>query len=229
MNAGFNAATDLLSMGTNWKVKNSGLNASGSMGECPNSLNDITHRDAYGERIAPSAEYELDADVTSLPDLGTVVTVGTKKVAVNSITIKTTKGVAVSASVSGVQVEDGAATKRTYSCGTIALSCRHRAQDILGLIGSTTPLTLTDATFAFTCDITLSEPKGVIENHDVSNGKVVATYTHTVGDATAVTAPTLTGNDAAVSAPVSKTSPENDYTTYAYSITKSLTGTDEEE
>lgn len=225
-NAGFNAATDIFSMGADWGVRSANENRSGSTAECPNSLGDITHRDQYADRVAPSAEYVLEADVDELPDLGTVVTIGNNKVAINSITVKTAKGAAPTASVSGVQVSSDATTKRTYSCGTINLTARHRAQDILGLIGSSTPTTLTEATFTFTCDITLADPKGSIANFDVSNGKVVASYTHTTGDGTTVPAPSVTGNAKVVSAPVSKDSPENDYTTTTYAVTDSLTGTD---
>lgn len=225
-NAGFNAATDIFSMGADWGVRSANENRSGSTAECPNSLGDITHRDQYADRVAPSAEYVLEDDVDELPDLGTVVTIGNNKVAINSITVKTSKGAAPTASVSGVQVSSDATTKRTYSCGEIALSARHKAQDILGLLGSTTPATLTEATFTFTCDITLADPKGSIANFDVSNGKVVASYTHTTGDGTTVSAPSVTGNTKVVSAPVSKDSPENDYTTTTYAVTDSLTGTD---
>lgn len=225
-NAGFNAATDIFSMGADWGVRSANENRSGSTAECPNSLGDITHRDQYADRVAPSAEYVLEADVDELPDLGTVVTIGNNKVAINSITVKTAKGAAPTASVSGVQVSSDATTKRTYSCGTIDLTARHRAQDILGLLGSSTPTTLTEATFTFSCDITLADPKGSIANFDVSNGKVVASYTHTTGDGTTVSAPSVTGNTKVVSAPVSKDSPENDYTTTTYAVTDTLTGTD---
>lgn len=223
-NAGFNAATDIFSMGTKWGVRSANENRSGSTAECPNSLGDITHRDQYADRVAPSAEYVLEDDVVGLPDLGTVVTIGNNKVAINSITVKTSKGAAPTASVSGVQVSSDATTKRTYACGMINLSARHKAQDILGWLGQTPPTTLTEATFTFSCDITLADPKGSIANFDVSNGKVVASYTHTTGDGSAVSAPSVTGNTRVVSAPVSKDSPENDYTTTTYSVTDSLTG-----
>jgi len=226
-NAGFNAATDLFNMGSSWKVKSSNLNKSASAAECPDSQGDITHRDAYGEKIAPTAEYELGAtDVTSLPPLGTVVSVGTAKVAIASIAIKTTKGAPVTATVTGVQVQAAATTKRTYACGTVNIAARHKAQDILGLLGQTCPATLTDATVTFSADVTVAEPQGDIVNHDVSNGKVVASFTHTSGDGAAIAAPTVTGNDAVVSQPVTTTSPENDYVTTEYGVTKSLTGTD---
>lgn len=225
-NNGFNAATDIFSMGDDWGVRSANENRSGSTAECPNSLGDIAYRDQYADRVAPSAEYVLEADVDELPDLGTVVTIGSHKVAINSIVIKTAKGAAPTASVSGVQVNDDATTKRTYSCGTIALSARHRAQDILGLFGQTVPQTITEATYTFTCDITLADPKGTIENFDVSNGKVVASFTHTTGDGTTAAAPSVSGTTKVVSAPVTKDSPENDYTTTTYSITDSLTGED---
>lgn len=223
-NAGFNAATDIFSMGDVWGVRSSNENRSGSTAECPDSLGDITHRDSYADRIAPSAEYVLEKDTNGIPDLGTVVTIGSKKVAINSITVRTVRGTAPAATVSGVQVSDGATTKRTYGCGAIALSARHKAQDILGWLGLTPPTTLTEATFTFSCDITLADPKGAIANFDVSNGRVVAAYTHTTGDGTTVSAPSVTGDTRVVSAPVSKDSPENDYTTTTYSVTDSLTG-----
>lgn len=225
-NNGFSSATDIFSLGTSWGVRSNSEGKSGSTAECPNSLGDITHRDEYAERIAPSAEYVLEADVDELPDLGAVVTISTKKVAINSITVRTSRGAAPSATVSGVQVNDGAATGRTYSCGALAISARHRAQDILGLLGATTPTTLTDATVTFSCDITLADPKGVIEKFDAGNGRYVAQFTHTCGDGTVPGAPSVSGAAQVVSAPVTKESPENDYVTATYSVTGSLTGSE---
>lgn len=224
-NAGFNAATDIFGMGANWEVKSSDDNASGSVAECPNSNGDITHRDAYGQRLAPSAEYVLVGDVTSLPALGTVVTYAGKKIMLTQIVVNTAQGAAPTASVSGVEVESGASTARTYSCGTIALSARHRAQDILSL-HSTLPATCTEASFTFAVDPSFADPKGSIEASDVHNGRVSASYTHTSGTGDSITPPTLSGTDAVVSEPVSKSSPENDYVNVTYSITDTLTGTD---
>jgi len=225
-NNGFNAATDIFSLGSKWKVQTSNTNASGSVAKCPNSKGDTTHRDAYAQRIAPSAEYVCIDDVDELPDLGTIVTIETKKVMITQIVVKTAKGAAPTASVSGVQVEDGATAKRTYSCGTIALSARHQAQDILGLHGSTTPDTLTESTFTFSITPSLAEPQGTIYNSDCSDGEMVAQFTHTSGTGAAITAPSVSGTTKVVSDPVSKTSPENDYVTMSYSVTDSLTGTD---
>lgn len=225
-NAGFNAATDIFSLGVKWGVKSNAMNASGSTAECPNSDGDITHRDQYANRIAPSAEYTLVGDVTSLPNLGTVVTIDNKKVMLTQIVVRTAKGAAPTATVSGVEVESSAATRRKYACGTIALSARHKAQDILGLLGQNTPTTLTEATFTFSIDPTLADPKGTITASDCCNGKVVAQYVHVSGDGTAVSAPSVTGNVKVVSEPVSKTSPENDYVTTTYALTDSLTGSE---
>ena len=203
-------------------------NASGSVAKCPNSLNDATHRDAYGVRIAPSAEYTLIADVEELPDLGSIVTVDGKKVMITQISIKTSKGAAPTASVSGVEVHAGATAKRTYSCGEINLTARHRAQDILGLLGQTTPATLTESTFTFSVQPSLAEPQGTIYNCDCGDGQVVAQFTHTSGTGAAISAPTVTGSAQVVSEPVSKTSPENDYVTVSYAVTDSLIGTEAE-
>ena len=223
-NNGFNAATDIFSMGAKWKVKSNDTNASGSVAECPNAVGDTTHRDAYGKRIAPSAEYTCVDDVDELPDLGTILTIETKKVMISQIVIKTAKGSAPTASVSGVQVEDGATTGRTYSCGEIALSARHKAQDILGMLGENTPDTLTESTFTFSITPSLADPKGTVEASDCADGKVVAQFTHTSGTGEAISAPAVSGTTKVVSDPVSKTSPENDYVTVTYSVTDSLVG-----
>ena len=224
-NAGFNAATDIFSMGANWKVKTSNMNASVSTAECPNRYDDVTHRDQYGERIAPTATYELAAAVTSLPALGSIVTIESKKVAISQLVVRTSHGQFPTLEVTGVQVQNSATAVRTYSCGTIALAPRKMAQDILKWLGNSTPDTLTEAVFTFSANVMPSEPKGEIVNHDVTNGRCEASYTHTSGTAAAPTVPTVTGSKV-VSAPSSKSSPENDYVTFAFSITDSLTGTD---
>ena len=225
-NAGFNAATDLFGLGANWKVKTSSINASASTAECPDSAGDTTHRDVYADKIAPTAEYVIVGDVSSLPALGTVVTVSTKKVMLTQLVVKTSKGAAATLTASGVQVESGASTRRTYSCGTVAISARHLAQDILGIHGATTPSTITESTFTFSVEPSFADPKGTVEASDCSNGKVVAEFTHTSGTGAAITPPSVSGTAKVVSDPASPTSPENDYVTTGYSITDSLTGSE---
>jgi hypothetical protein len=61
-NAGFNAATDIFGLGASFRVKGANLNKSCSTAECKNYLGDVTHRDQHGERIAPTADYELAAE-----------------------------------------------------------------------------------------------------------------------------------------------------------------------
>lgn len=225
-NNGFNAATDIFGMGDNWGVRTSNDNAGGSVAECPNSLGDITHRDAHSQRIAPTAEYVLKNDVTSLPALGTIVTYGDKKVMIVQIVVNTSQGAAPTATVTGAEVQSGASTRRTYSCGTIALSARHKAQDILSLHSPSLPETCTAATFTFAIDPSFADPKGVIANSDCHNGRVTAQYTHTSGTGAAISAPSVSGTAKVVSEPVSKTSPENDYVTVAYTLADSLTGSE---
>lgn len=225
-NNGFNAATDIFGFGSKWGVDDSQDNASGSVAECPNSDGDATHRDPHSQRIAPTAKYTLKQDVTSLPALGTVVTYKSKKVMLTKIVINTQQGVAPTAQVSGVEVEASATTRRTYSCGTLAISARHKAQDIIGVHGQSVPATITAATFTFEIDPSFADPKGVIEASDCHNGRVTAQFTHTSGTGAAISAPSVTGNAKVVSEPASETSPENDYVTTTYAILDSLTGSD---
>lgn len=224
-NGGFNAATDIFGLGAAFKVKTNQMNATGSLAECKDRFGDVTHRDRWGDRIAPTAEYEVADDVTELPALGGVVVIDGKSVAIASIVINTQIGAAPTVTVTGVQVQDGASAIRTYACPGVSVSPRHRAQDITGDLGATTPATLNSASFTFSADITIAEPQGVIIASDCSNGRYEASYTHAVGDGNPVNAPAVTGNKV-VSAPVSKTSPENDYTSYTYTVSGTLTGTE---
>lgn len=223
MNAGFNAATDIFSLGDAFAVKGANLNKSCSTAECKNYLGDVTHRDQHSERIAPTAEYELLEEITEIDFLGKVIEIGGKTVAIESVSVNTAVGSAPTISVTGKQIEDGGTAKRTYECPAVKVTPRHRAQDITGDLGETTPATLTSASFTFSVDITTAENKGEISASDCSNGRYEASYTHTVGDGSEVTAPAVSGSKV-VSAPVSKNMPENGYVEYTYAINGTLTG-----
>lgn len=223
MNAGFNAATDIFGLGDAFAVKGANLNKSCSTAECKNYLGDVTHRDQHSERIAPTAEYELLEEITEIDFLGKVIEIGGKTVAIESVSVNTAVGSAPTISVTGKQIEDGGTAKRTYECPAVKVTPRHRAQDITGDLGETTPATLTSASFTFSVDITTAENKGVICASDCSNGRYEASYTHIVGDGSEVTAPAVSGSKV-VSAPVSKNMPENGYVEYTYAINGTLTG-----
>ena len=194
-------------------MKSCNLNASVSTAECYNRFDDVTARDQYGEKIAPTATYELAGSVTSLPALGSIVTIDAKKCAISQMVVRTAHGQYPQLEISAVQVEDGATGSRKH------------AQDILKWLDNTTPDTLTEATFTFSANVLASEPQGVIVNHDVSDGRCEAAYTHTSGTGTAPAVPSVSGSRV-VSAPSSKSSPENDYVTYSFAITDTLTGAD---
>ena len=224
-NTGFNAASDIFSLGTSWKPVSLTANKSHSVAECKNSFGDIVARDVYGETVAPSVDYELVAAVTSLPALGTVVSYDSKKIAISSITIRTSMGAAPTATVSGTRVEDGASTGRTYALPTLAISTRHRAQDITSE-HATEPSTLSEATFTFTCDVTTASADGEIVSSDVSNGRYEASFTNTLSSATAsVTLPSVSGTKV-LSSPETKTFARDGYITTAYTATDSLTGSE---
>lgn len=225
-NAGFNAATDIFSIGEDWAVKSSDLNASVNTAECKNRKGDTTHRDQYGARIAPTAAYECIDDGASLPALGTVVTIDGKKVAISRMRISTQAGQAPQLTVEGTQIEStSSAAVRTYDLPTLSLSTRHRAQDVTGELGNSTPDNLVQADFTFEVDITLAEPKGTIVASDASNGRYEAAYTFASGDGTAPAVPSASGSKV-VSSPLSKSSPENDYVSYSFTVSDTLTGTD---
>lgn len=113
----------------------------------------------------------------------------------------------------------------TYALGTIVCSVRHKAQ-ILGsaftLAGDGCSLNACD--YQAECKVSRATVKGDTVAHDVSEGKAVVTATVVQSGETA---PTVTpGEGWDLTSPVTVSSPDSDYQTVTFTLTKSLTGTD---
>lgn len=243
-NATFNAGIDyfgLESASSNaLKVKSSAENRSMQSASGANTYGDIVKVDGYGETAAPSAEYDVVAELTedTFPKLGSVnsVTGVDKPVVFGTVTINTQSGSAPTVSVSGTMVQTGAATLRDYELPEMTLTPRHRAQDFLGAVdikkGTVTASAIDDyglesVSATFPIEITLAQPKGVVMNYDLHGGTATCSYTM---NWYASTAPTIALSTAAttagftMSAPVSKADPEGGYTQYTWTVSLPLVG-----
>lgn len=227
--AGFSAPIDWFSMaGSTMAITGSSDGRSNQVAEAVDAQGDVTARDIYGDKVAPSAEYILKSALTALTALGSIssVTFGsaTKKVMVTSITVTTNTGAIPTISASGVEVESGASTGRTYSCGTIALACRAKAQDILSAITATNA-DLNSASFTFSINPVIGETaaSGVVAS-DCNKGSVVAQYSYVQTGSTDATFSGASGYD--VTAAPTATRNDGAYIEWSVSVTGDLTGSD---
>lgn len=249
-NATYNAAIDYFELETATdaalKLKSSAENRSIQTATGANTYGDTVAVDQYGEVAAPSAEYDVVAEVehdpsasaTTLVTLGTVATVTgiTNPVVLGSLSISTATGSAPSVSASGQEVQTGATQLRAYKLPAFTLSPRHRAQDFLGLCaikkGSATADTGTDYGLSsvnanFPIEFTLAQPQGQLKNYDIHGGTATVDYTM---NWYASTAPTIELTAAATALGATSTivknrsDPDNGYTQYTWQISFPLVG-----
>ena len=245
--ATYNAAIDYFGLQTATsaalKLKSSTENRSIQSTSGANTYGDAAVVDTYGETAAPSAEYDVVADVahtTAAPlvTLGTVSTVqGVENpVVLGSLSISTQTGSAPSVSASGQMVQTGATQLRAYKLPAFALSPRHRAQDFLGLCtikkGNTAASDVEDYGYSsvsanFPIQITLAQPQGVTMNYDLHGDMATVDFTM---NWYAATAPTIELSNAAtalgatMASKGSRSDPDNGYTQYTWQVSFPLTG-----
>ena len=200
-------------------------NASTQEKEAKNDRGDIIARNIYGAVKNPSSEYRLAAALSKAITLGSVTTVGTDKIVLKSVSIKTSEGKAPEISAGGESIQDEGTVSSTVALGTVAVSVRHKAQILFAsftLAGTGCALNSCEADC--TCEISKATKEGDCLAHDVSGAKVIVKATVIQTGATAPTITPATGWD--LTAPVSVTSPDGDYETVTFSLTKSYAGTD---
>lgn len=234
------------------KLKSSNENRSMQNKSGPNTPGDPVVIDGYGETAAPSAEYEVIADMTAadLPILGTVTAAAnsgitidgtTRPVALGGISISTQTGSAPTLSANGQAIQVGGTQKRWYDLKTIFpnfnLSTRHRAQDFLGLCvikkGADVASAIEDYGLSsvnanFPVEFTLAQPQGVLLNYDLHGGAVTVPYTMNWYASTEPTIELASGVPAntTITTPKSRADPENGYTQYTWQVSIPLIGSD---
>lgn len=257
MSTTFNKAVDYFKLvadsSPKLKIKSSNENRSKQTASGQNTHGDTVVVDGYGETAAPSAEYEVIADMAAadLPILGSVVAAansgisigGTSRpVALGSISISTQTGAAPTFTANGQAIHVGGTQKRWYVLATafpaFALTTRHRAQDFLGLCSikkgssAASPVEdygLSSVNATFPVEFTLAQPQGEILNYDLHGGTVTVDYTMNWYSATAPTIELASGVPAntTITNPEGRSDPENGYTQYTWQVSVPLVGSDE--
>jgi len=193
--------------------------------ETPNERGDIISRDVFGESFAPSCEYKLQEDLSKAISLGNVSTVGTEKVVLTKLSIKTGAGKEPQISASGESIQDAGTATSTVALGTVVCSVRHKAQ-ILGTAFtlSGTGCVLNECGIDYEAAITKTEKNGVVLVHDMSAGKatVQATILQTGSTKPSVTA--AEGWD--ITSPLTESDPDSNVASWTVTLTKSFAGTD---
>lgn len=175
-------------------------------------------------------------------------------VVLGGLSFSTQNGSAPTVSANGQAVQVGAsAALRTYVLPKITLSPRHRAQDFLGLCTIKKGLNVADPVTDYgleSCNgnfpivFTLAQPKGVLYNYDLHADMVTADYTMNWyghgGNPDALIEPTIVcvstidlkvGSSTvavpvAMTAPKTKSCPENGYIQYTWQVSFPLIGKD---
>ena len=225
MNDGFSAAEDYFSPNAALQAKSSQDGKTSSLAECPDEYGDTVAHDVYGELLNPSVEYVVKSAITkstTLVTLGSIHTVGTKKVMLTTCVVTTSANNPPTVSLSGVEVESGAVAKRTYAV-KIDLLPRSKAQDVAGAFTASSKFT--QITTTFSVDPHVQTVGGTPVASDASHGKIEVAATMTDGDGTGtITAATAGGFT--VTAVPAETDPDANYITRAATATKFLTGTE---
>lgn len=235
------------------KVTSSSENRSMQTSTGPNTYGDIVAVDAYGDTAAPQAEYQVigDVDDKHLVDAGgslkTVVGM-TGPVVFGSLSFSTSNGSAPTMSASGQMVQQGAVRLRKYTPIAFKITARHRAQNCIGTWdgsnfvpaviikkGSAVASDITDYGLEsvsgdlMPIELTTGMPKGVLRTYDIHGGTATISYSM---NWYASVAPTIELSEAAqtakmiLSAPQTKSDPENGYTQYTWSISVPMFGSE---
>jgi len=180
-NSGFSAPIDYWGgfSGLVAKSSESGYNA--SVVTAKNAKGDTIAFDRIGGIINPSVEYALTAafeNANNVLALGKVVsyTVSstTRKLMMTQVVVKTVAGEPPTITVSGVQVENSATTKRTYPVAFQVVP-RSKAQDVAGAFDVSIPLHSVETVFAI--DPVVATIGGWPTAHDLNNGRIEANAT----------------------------------------------------
>lgn len=201
--------------------KSSSDGKTSSVAEAPNEYGDTIAHAVYGEVIAPSTEYAVTGNVSlSVLILGSIHTVGTKKVMMTTVAINTQAGQPPTVTISGVEVESGATAKRTYACsGT--LTPRSKSQDVASAFSASEKFTSISTTFSVDPHVQTVEGDPVAS--DCSHGRIEVQGTMTDDDGTGeITA----GTGFTITAAEAESDPDAGYQTKTATASKFLTGTE---
>ena len=180
---------------------------------------DIVARDLAGERISPSAVYNVKAAGDLSLVLGSVNTVETMAVVLLGCEISTSAASAPEVTLSGESIQADGKASSTVELPAITLSPRHKAQILAGaftLAGA--GCNLTSCSLSARANITRATKSGDTVTHDVSGTEIVVSGTV---QQTGATAPTITAAEGwELTTPQSKANPDEGYIEWTFEATK---------
>lgn len=180
-------------------------------------------REIFGERTAPTGEYEVIGDVTLTGiKLGTVTEADSKKVALLSIRVTTSAGGAPKVSVSGQSIGSASTTGACkVSLPAVVIKALHHAQNFGQFSISGTGAHLTDSSIEFTASLSEATKDGETIAYDIVDGRIQISGTIQVSDA-AYGAPTVTASGYDFTSPLTESNPDSNFPTYSFTAVKSL-------
>ena len=193
--------------------------------EAVNDRGDIVAREVFGEQKTPSSDYKLAANLSKTITLGDLTTVGTDKVILKSISIKTSAGKAPELSANGITIQAAGTVSSTVDLGTVVCSVRHKAQIIDSAFTlSGTGADLNECTYTADCDVTTATKEGDVISHDVSGAK--ATVSATIVQSGSAVPVITAGTNWDITAPLTVSNPDSDYPSWTVTLVKSLESTE---
>ena len=180
---------------------------------------DIVARDLAGERISPSAVYNVIAAGNLSLVLGRVNTVGTDVVVLLGCDIRTSAASAPEVTLSGESIQTDGTASSTVTLPEIALSPRHKAQILAGAFTLTgVGCNLTSCSLSARANITRATKSGDTVAHDVSGAEIVVSGTV---QQTGATAPTIEAAEGwELTTPKSKANPDEGYIEWTFECSK---------
>ena len=221
-NAGFSAPVEYFGQGSSTVI---GLKSSTESRDyavkvtATDARGDIVARDLAGERISPSAVYNVIAAGNLSLVLGRVNTVDTDVVVLLGCDIRTSAASAPEVTLSGESIQTGGTASSTVTLPAITLSPRHKAQILAGAFTLTgTGCNLTSCSLSARANITRATKSGDTVAHDVSGTEIVVSGTV---QQTGETAPTIAaGAGWELTTPKSKANPDEGYIEWTFECSK---------
>jgi len=221
-NAGFSTPVEYFGQGTSTVI---GLKSSTENRDyavkvtATDERGDIVARDLAGERISPSAVYNVKAAGDLSLVLGSVNTVDTDVVVLLGCDISTSAASAPEVTLSGESIQTGGTASSTVTLPAIALSPRHKAQILAGAFTLTgAGCNLTSCSLSARANITRATVSGDTVAHDVSGAEIVVSGTV---QQTGATPPTIeAGSGWELTTPESKANPDEGYIEWTFECSK---------
>jgi hypothetical protein len=227
-NAGFSAPVEYFGQGSSKVIglKSSTENRDYAVKQtATDERGDIVARDLAGERISPSAVYNVKAAGDLSLVLGSVNTVDADVVVLLGCDISTSAASAPEVTLSGESIQTGGTASSTVTLPVIALSPRHKAQILAGAFTLTgAGCDLTACSLSARANLTRATVEGETVAHDVSGCEMVVTCTIIQ---TGAAAPTIeAGAGWTLTTPKSKANPDEGYIEWTFECSKAVAGAD---